>query len=163
MSTAGMLEITTPTDCDIVMTRVFAAPRHLVYRAYTTPALLTRWLGVFGKWSLDVCEVDLRVGGRFRYVWRDTGGREMGMTGTYLEIVPDARLVSTEVFDDHWYEGEATATVTFVEHAGRTTLTMAMRYGSKAIRDGVLKSGMQDGVGKSFDMLATVLSDLAAD
>jgi uncharacterized protein YndB with AHSA1/START domain len=158
MSTAGTLEITTPTDRDIVMTRLFAAPRHLVYRAYTTPELLKRWLGVFGKWSLAVCEIDLRAGGSFRYVWRDQAGREMGMRGTYREVVPDTRLVSTEIFDDPWYEGEALATVTFAEHAGRTTLTMTMQYGSKEIRDGILKSGMQDGVAKSFDMLEALLS-----
>jgi uncharacterized protein YndB with AHSA1/START domain len=158
MSTAGTLEVTTPTDREIAMSRVFAAPRRLVFQAYTTPDLLKRWLGVFGKWSLAVCEIDLRVGGTFRYVWRDTAGKEMAMRGVYREIVPDERIVATETFDDPWYEGEAVSTVTFVEHAGRTTLTMAMQYDSKATRDAILTSGMQDGVARSFDKLADVLA-----
>ena len=158
MSTAGTLEITTPTDRDIAMSRVFNAPRRLVFEAYTKPELLKRWLGVFGKWSLDVCEIDLRVGGTFRYVWRDQAGKEMGMRGIYREIVRDERIVSTETFDDPWYEGEALATVTFVETAGRTTLTMTIRYDSKKTRDAILQSGMADGVGKSFDMLAGLLT-----
>src|SRR6267143_1460851 len=94
------LQITTPTDREIAMTRVFDAPRRLVYDALTRPELVKRWLGVFGGWSLDVCEIDLKVGGKYRYVWCNADGREMGMGGVYREIVPNERIVNTEKFDD---------------------------------------------------------------
>ena len=96
--------------------------------AFTTPALLKRWLLGPDGWALVVCDLDLRVGGKYRYVWRrDRDGQEMGMGGVYREIVPDERIVSTEVFDDAWYAGEAVGTVTFVERGGRTTLTPSAR------------------------------------
>src|SRR6267143_2888304 len=94
----GKLKITTPSDREIAMTRVFDAPRNLVFDAWTKPELLKRWLGVRAGWSLAVCEIDLRVGGAYRYVWRkDSNGTEMGMRGVYREIVRPDRLVSTEV------------------------------------------------------------------
>src|SRR3954471_17741721 len=106
MRNTGALQVTTPTDREIVMTRVFDAPRRLVFDAFTRPELLKRWLGVLGGWSLEVCEVDLRVGGTYRYVWRGPDGTAMGMRGVHREIVPAERIVATEVFDDPWYEGE---------------------------------------------------------
>jgi uncharacterized protein YndB with AHSA1/START domain len=136
MDTSSTIKVTTPTDREIAMTRV----RRLVFDAYTKPELLKKWLGVFGGWSLVVCEIDLKVGGGFRYAWRGADGREMGMRGVYREIVPAERIVSTESFDVPWYEGEAVATVVFVEQGGSTTLTVTVRYASKEVRDGVLKS-----------------------
>jgi len=139
--TAGTLDISTPSDREIRMTRVFNAPRKLVFDAYTKPELLTRWMGVMPGWTWAVCEIDLRVGGTFRYLWRGPDGFEMGMRGTYLEITPPHRIVSTESFDQKWYEGECVETVTLEENDGRTTLTMLLRYDNQAVRDGVLRSG----------------------
>jgi uncharacterized protein YndB with AHSA1/START domain len=149
---SSALKITTPSDREIAMSRVFDAPRRLVYEAYTTPELLKRWLGVFNGWTLDVCKIDLRVGGAYRYEW-NRAAKNMGLSGTYVEIVPDARVVATEVFDDPWYEGKGLSTVTFDEAGGKTTLTMKMQYDSKEVRDAVLQSPMEQGVAASFDKL----------
>ena len=161
MKTVGSLTITAPTDREIVMTRVFDAPRQLVFDAYTKPELVKRWLGVFGKWTLPVCEIDLRVGGIARYVWRGPDGAEMGMTSVFHEIVVPERIVASEKFDDAWYEGEGLGTITFVEKSGKTTLTMAMTYESKSVRDAVLASPMETGVAASFDTLAEILAKSA--
>ena len=158
MKTVGQLTVSTPSDREIRMTRVFDAPRELVYEAYTKPELLKRWLGVFGGWTMPVCDIDLRVGGRYRYVWRGSDGHEMGMGGVYLEIIPGERVVTSEKFDDPWYPGEAIATVTFVESGGKTTLIMDVRYDNKEIRDGVLQSPMETGVAASFDALDRIVS-----
>lgn len=157
----GSLKVTTPSDREIVMTRVFDAPRRLVYEAYTKPELLKRWLGVHNGWSLAVCEIDLKVGGTYRYVWRGPDGMEMGMRGVYQELVPSERVVATEKFDQPWYEGEAVGTVTFDEQDGKTTLTMTIRYASKDIRDAVLQSPMEQGVAAGFNKLAELLPTLA--
>ena len=158
MKNTGNLKITTPTDREIAMTRVFDAPRRLVYDAHTKPELVKQWLGVFGGWSLDVCEIDLRVGGSFRYVWRGTDGKEMGMRGVYREIVPAERIVATETFDDPWYEGEAVGTTEFGEQGGKTTLTTTVRYVSREVRDAVLKTPMEHGLAASYDKLAGILA-----
>jgi uncharacterized protein YndB with AHSA1/START domain len=162
MTTAGTVRITTPTDREIAMTRVFDAPRALVFEAYTKPELLKRWLGAFGGWSLAVCEVDLRIGGTYRYEWRKANGINMGASGVYREVTPPERIVATERFDDEWYEGEAVATITFTERAGKTTLTHTMRYDSKQTRDAVLKSPMDTGVTASYDKLAELLASRSA-
>jgi uncharacterized protein YndB with AHSA1/START domain len=151
------LEITTPTDREIVMTRVFNAPRRLVFDAWTKPELLRRWLGVRAGWTMAVCEVDLRVGGSYRYVWRGPHG-DMGMGGLYREIVRPERIVCTEKFDDPWYEGEAIDTLVLVEADGKTTVTTTVTYVSREVRDAVLKSGMASGVGESYDKLDEVLA-----
>ena len=153
------LQVTAPGERDIVMTRVFDAPRTLVFDAYTKPELVRRWLLGPPGWSMPVCEIDLRVGGTYRYVWRhDTKGTEMGMGGVYREIVAPERIVSTERFDEAWYPGEAVGTLVLVERGGKTTLTVTMRYESRAARDAVLKSGMESGVAASYDRLATILA-----
>ncbi|MEO8140688.1 MAG: SRPBCC family protein, partial [Gemmatimonadota bacterium] len=139
------------------MTREFAAPRSLVFEAYTTPELLKRWLGVHAGWTLAVCEIDLRVGGLYRYVWRNSDGFEMGMGGAYREIVRPARIVATEAFDQSWYPGEAVTTLTLVEQGGRTTLTLTVLYESREARDAVLRSPMEEGVGEGFNKLAELL------
>jgi uncharacterized protein YndB with AHSA1/START domain len=159
MKSTGSLVVTTPSDREIAMTRVFDAPRKLVFDAWTKPELIKRWLGVFGKWSFVVCEVDLRVGGAYRYVWKGPDGVTMGMGGVFREIVKPERLVATEKFDDPWYAGEAIDTTTFVEKAGQTTLTTTVLYVSKEVRDGVLKSPMEGGVAKSYDNLAALLEE----
>jgi uncharacterized protein YndB with AHSA1/START domain len=156
------LKISTPSDREIAMTRAFDAPRSMVFDAWTKPALLNRWLGVFGGWSFVVCEIDLKVGGKYRYVWRGKDGNEMGMGGVFREIVRPERLVCTEKFDDPWYEGEAIDTTVFVERDDRTTVTTTVLYASKEVRDAVLKSPMEGGVSKSYDKLAELLAAMPA-
>ncbi|HEV8264771.1 MAG TPA: SRPBCC family protein [Gemmatimonadales bacterium] len=153
------LKITTSGDRELVMTRVFDAPRKLVYAAHTKPELVQRWLLGPDGWSMPVCEMDVRVGGTYRWVWRhDTNGTEMGMGGVYREVVAPERLVATEKFDEAWYPGEALNTLVLVEQGGRTTLTQTMRYESRAARDAVIKSGMEKGVKASYDRLDDVLA-----
>ena len=158
--TAGTLDISTPSDREIRMTRVFNAPRKLVFDAYTKPELLTRWMGVMPGWTWAVCEIDLRVGGMFRYLWRGPDGLEMGMRGTYLEITPPHRIVATESFDQKWYEGECVEAVTLEENDGRTTLTMLLRYDNQAVRDAVLQSDAASGMEAGFSNLAALLPTL---
>src|SRR5436309_10857145 len=136
------LQVTTPTDREIAMTRVFNAPRRLVFAALTRPELVKRWLLGPPGWSMPVCEIDLRVGGKYRYVWRrDSDGTDMGMGGVYREIVAPERLVATERFDQAWYPGEALNTLVLVEKEGRTTLTQTTRYETRAARDAGSESG----------------------
>ena len=163
MKNAGTLQLAARGEREIVITREFDAPRHLVFDALTKPELLRRWLGVFGGWSMPVCEVDLRVGGTFRYVWRKPDGKEMGMRGVFREIVPPERIVNTESFDDPWYPGEAVGTAVLVEHEGKTTLTTTVTYASREARDGVLKSGMESGIAASYDKLAGILASTPAE
>jgi uncharacterized protein YndB with AHSA1/START domain len=155
MKNTGTLKVTTPTGREIVMTRVFDAPRSLVWDAFTKAELLKRWFGPRG-WSLVVCEVDLRVGGGFRFVLRGPDGRDMGMRGVYREIVPPERSVHMESFDD--YPGESQVTAVMVEEGGKTTLTATVLYPSKEIRDAVIQSGMEHGAAESYDKLAELLA-----
>jgi len=154
------LTLTTRGDREIVMTRVFDAPRTLVFDAWTKPELLKLWLHGPEGWSLPVCEIDLRVGGSFRYLWRHTNGNEMGMRGVYREIVAPERIVATEKFDEPWYPGEAVGTIVFQERDGQTTLTQTLLYESRAARDGVLKSPMEGGVAQSYNRLAELLASM---
>jgi uncharacterized protein YndB with AHSA1/START domain len=155
----GLLEVTTPSDREIAMTRVFNAPARLVFDAWTKPELIKRWLGVRAGWTMAVCEVDLRVGGAYRFVWRGPD-MTMGMGGLYREIDRPVRLVSTEKFEDPWYEGEAVDTMVLVEHDGKTTVTTTVRYVSREVRDAVIKSGMATGVAEGYDKLAELLPSL---
>jgi len=162
MNNTGTLKVTTPSEREIAMTRVFNAPRRLVFDAWTKPELLKRWLGVRGGWSMVVCEVDLKVGGTYRFVWRKgPDGPEMGMGGVYREVVPPERLVATESFDDPWYPGEALDTTVLVEQGGKTTVTTTVLYASQEVRDAVLKSPMERGVAESYDKLAELLASSA--
>jgi uncharacterized protein YndB with AHSA1/START domain len=155
MQNTGTLQITTPSDREIVMTRVFDAPRQLVFDAFSKPELLKRWFGPRG-WSLVVCEVDLRVGGGFRFVLRGPDGKEMGMRGVYREIVPPERSVHMESFDD-WPGAESQVTTVLVEQGCKTTLTATVLYPSQEVRDAVVKSGMEHGAAESYDKLAELL------
>ena len=157
MLNTGTLKVTTPTDREIVLTRVFDAPAHLVYKAFTDPELLKRWFGPHG-WSLTLCEVDLRVGGEWRYVLKGPDGTTMGMGGVYQEIVPGQRTVHTESFDD--YPGDSVITTVLTEHDGKTTLTATARYESKEVRDAVVESGMEHGAAETYDRLAELLPTL---
>jgi uncharacterized protein YndB with AHSA1/START domain len=162
MKNTGKLQVTTPSDREIAMTRAFDAPRSLVFDAFTRPELIKRWLGARPPWYMAVCEVDLRVDGAYRYVWRQEGGTEMGMSGVYREIVRPERIVCTEVFDDKWYEGEALDTMVMTERDGTTTVTTTVLYESKEARDGVLKSPMESGVEESYQRLDELLSSTPA-
>jgi uncharacterized protein YndB with AHSA1/START domain len=161
MKNTGILQVTTPSEREIAMTRVFDAPRSLVFDAWTKPELLKRWLGERGGWTFAVCEVDLKVGGTYRFVWRGPDGTEMGMGGVYREIVRPERLVATEKFDDPWYEGEALDTTVLVEKDGKTTVTTTVLYKSQQVRDAVLKTPMERGIAESYDKLAEVLASNA--
>lgn len=155
MKNTGTLTVTTPTDREIEMTRVFDAPRRLIWDAFTKPELLRRWFGPRG-WSLVVCEVDLRVGGGFRFVLRGPDGRDMGMRGVYREIVPPERSVHMESFDD--FPGESQVTAVWSEQLGKTTLKVTVLYPSQEVRDAVIQSGMEPGAAESYDKLAELLT-----
>ena len=159
MKNTGTLQVTTPSDREILMARVFDAPRHLVFEAMTRADLLKRWFGPHG-WSLVVCEVDLRVGGGFRFVLRSPDGTDMGMRGVYREIVRPERSVHLETFDD--YPGESQVTSVLVERGGQTTLTANVLYSSKEVCDAVIASGMEHGAAESYDRLAALLASLPA-
>ena len=159
MKATSTLQLTTPSEREIAMTRVFDAPRTLVFDAHTKPELVRRWLLGPPGWSMPVCEIDLRVGGKYRYVWRhDRDGTMMGMGGVYREIQAPERLVATEKFDESWYPGEAVDTIVLIEHGGKTTLTQTMLYESREARDAVLKSPMEQGVAAGYDRLAELLA-----
>jgi len=148
---------------EIIMTREFEAPRKLVFDSLTKPELVSRWLLGPEGWTMPVCEIDLKVGGSYRYVWRhDAKGTEMGIRGLYREIAPPERIVHTEKFDEAWYSGEAIITTVLAEHAGRTTLTMTILYDSRETRDNVLKSGMERGVMASYNRLEDLLAQLVS-
>lgn len=160
---ANTLTITAHGDRELVMTRDLDAPRRLVWQALTRPELLKRWLGVHNGWTLAVCEIDLRVGGAYRYVWRGPDGMEMGMGGIYREIVEPERIVSTEQFDQSWYPGGAVGTMVLSEHAGRTTMTTTMLYDSREAREAVLQSPMESGMAAGYNALEAVLAAMAAE
>jgi uncharacterized protein YndB with AHSA1/START domain len=155
------LKVEARGEREIVITRSFDAPRRLVFEALTRPELLKRWLGVFGGWSMAVCEVDLRVGGEYHYVWQGPDGATMGMRGTFREITPPERIVNTEKFDQPWYPGEAVGTAVLTEHGGRTTLTTTVLYDSREIRDGALQSGMEQGIAAGYATLDEIFASQA--
>src|SRR5713101_7802158 len=154
------LQITTPSDREIAMTRVFDAPRRLVFDAFTKPELVKQWLLGPPGWAMVVCEVAAKVGDRYRYVWRHDSGAEMGLGGVLREIVPPERIVATEKFDQSWYPGEAVGTIILVEQDGKTILTQTIIYESREARDVVLKSPMEQGMAASYNRLAEVLVSL---
>jgi uncharacterized protein YndB with AHSA1/START domain len=156
MQNLGTLKVTTPSDREVVMTRVFDAPRTMVFDAFTKCEFLKRWFGPRG-WSLAICEGDFRVGGNWRFVLRGPDGTEMGMRGAIREMVRPERLVHAESFDD--YPGESLVTTELVETRGKTTVTITVRYESKQIRDAVVASGMEHGAAETYDRLAEYLDD----
>ena len=160
MKNTGTLKLTTRGDREIVMTRIFDAPRSLVFEAFSKPELVRQWLLGPPGWSMPVCEIDFRVGGRYRYVWRHANGQEMGMGGVHREIVVPERIVATEKFDESWYPGEAVGTIVLVEQGGKTALTQTVLYESREARETVLKSPMEQGVAAGYDRLAELLATL---
>jgi uncharacterized protein YndB with AHSA1/START domain len=152
------LKVEARGDREIVMTRVLDAPRHLVFDAFTKPELVKQWLLGPPGWSMPVCEIDLRAGGKYRYVWLNDKGTKMTMGGVYQEIVVPERIVATEKFDDAWYPGEAIGTTILIERDGKTTLTQTMLYESREAREVVIKSPMEQGVAISYDRLERLLA-----
>lgn len=151
------IDVSTPTDHEIHVSRVFDAPRDLIFACHTEPDLVRRWLLGPPGWSMRVCEIDLREGGAYRYVWRsDAGDREFGFRGTYHEVVAPERVVHTEWPDgvDGADGGEAICTLTLTEQGGGTLLVHSMRFPTTALRDQALQSGMTDGMATSYDRLA---------
>lgn len=159
MSNAATLQVTTPTDREVVMTRVVDAPRQLVWEAWTSPKHVPRWMLGPEGWSMPVCEIDMRPGGTWHFVWRKANGTEMEMKGIYKDVAPPERLVSTEKWGPEW--PETINTLTLVEKAGRTTVTQTTRYPSKDARDAALKTGMSEGASQSFDRLDQYLQAMA--
>jgi uncharacterized protein YndB with AHSA1/START domain len=154
-------KMTTPSDREIQVTRVFDAPRDLVFETFTKPELVRRWLLGPPGWSMPVCEIDLKVGGAYRYVWHnDSDGREMGLDGVFREIVSPKLLVATE--NPTWYSGEALDTTTFVEEGGATRMTITVLYQSTEVRDASLKSGMDRGMAMSYNRLEELMSSMLA-
>ena len=159
---SGTATVTLPTDEQILITRAFDAPRHLVYEAWTTPELVRRWWHA-NRGEMTICEIDLRVGGAWRYVMVANEGFEVAFRGEYREIVTDERLVNTEIFegipdaDDH----AGLITVTLTEQDGRTFMEMLCEYRDKSDRDAVIDSGMEGGMQESMDALEQVAVSLA--
>jgi uncharacterized protein YndB with AHSA1/START domain len=157
-ASSGTAIVTLPTDTQILVTRQFDAPKHLVYEAWTTPELLKRWWSA-RRGEMTVAEVDLRVGGAWRYVMIAHGEFEVAFHGEYLEIVPNERIVSTEVYEAI-PDVQATSTATFTESDGRTTLTLLIEHPSQETRDGHVNSGMEDGLQDALDDLERVAISL---
>ena len=156
----GKLMIDTRGERELLMTREFDAPRELVWKCHTEPKLVQRWLLGPPGWTMPVCEIDLRVGGAYRYLWRNADGREMGMGGVHKEIVAPERLVTSEKFDDDWTGGETLNTLTLTQHGAGTIYTLAVLYATAAGRAAALKSGMADGMEAGYARLDDVLASL---
>jgi uncharacterized protein YndB with AHSA1/START domain len=158
---SGTAKVTLPADEQILITREFDAPKHLVFRALTTPELVRRWWHA-NRGEVTICEIDLRVGGAWRYVSVTPDGFEVAFHGEYREIVPDERIVSTEVYEGApgGDENGTVNTVTLVEQDGRTTMTTLVQAPSKEIRDAIIDSGMEAGMQDAFDLLEEVAVSL---
>jgi uncharacterized protein YndB with AHSA1/START domain len=155
---SGTAKVTLPTDEQILIAREFDAPKDLVYKAWTTPELVKRWWHA-NRGEMTTCEIDLRVGGGWRYAMVTPDGFEVGFHGEYREIVPNERLVSTEVYEG-MPDGEAIDTLTLTEVDGRTTLEILVQHQSKEHRDAHIASGMEDGMQDAMDLLEQVAVSL---
>jgi uncharacterized protein YndB with AHSA1/START domain len=158
MASSGTAVVTLPADTQILISREFAAPKHLVYRVYTTPELIRRWwAGKRGR--VTSAEVDLRVGGRWRFVMVTPGGFEVAFNGVYREIVANERIVNTEVYEAH-PEAEVLDTVTLLESSGRTTLVILVDAPNREVRDAIIESGMEGGMQEGMDILEQIAIEL---
>ena len=159
MNTENTLQLTTPSDREITMTRVFNAPCAMVFAALTQPELLQRWFVGMPGWILTVCEIDLKVGGVYRYTWRRPDGSEMALRGVYREVNPPTRFANTQSFDTGCVDSsdDPLSTTVLSEHNGQTTLTCTTLYPSKEMRDAMLKTPMEKGASVAYDRLADLL------
>jgi uncharacterized protein YndB with AHSA1/START domain len=158
VTSSGTATVTLPTDEQILITREFDAPKHLVYKAWTTPELVGRWWHA-NRGDMKVAEIDLRVGGTWRYVMETEDGIEVGFHGEFREIVPNERIVSTEVFEGYG-DAESVNTLTLTEADGRTTATILVQHSEKAHRDAHIESGMEAGMQDALDLLEKVAVSL---
>ena len=154
-ASTGSTKYTTPSDREVVVTRVVNAPRRLVFAAWTEPRHLQRWLTGPEGWTMPVCEIDLRPGGRWRYVYRKASGKEMTLTGSVLEVVPPERFVTTESWGPEW--PDTVNTLVLTETEGRTTIALTITYVSKEARDAALDTGAMDGMNRAFELLDELL------
>jgi len=161
MSAPGKkVNVSAEGEMSVLITRTLNARRELVFDAHTKAELVKRWMLGPDGWTMPVCEIDLRVGGKYRYVWRrEATGHEMGMGGEYREIERPEKLAATEKFDNPWYEGEAFSTLTLVETNGQTLLRNVVTYSSREARDGVLKSPMEEGIEVGYNRLESILAE----
>ena len=157
---SSKVKVTAKGDREFVITRTFAAPRALVFDAFSKPEMVKQWLNGPPGWTLSVCEIDLRVGGKYRYVWSNSAGADkgLGMGGVYKEVKRPERIVNTEKFEPAWYAGEALSTMVLTEEKGITLMTITARYGSKKTRDGILASPMEGGLEFSYQELDALLA-----
>jgi len=157
-------KVSTPTAREIRVTRDFDAPRRLVFDAFTKPELVRRWLLGPPGWTMPLCEIDLRVGGAYRYVWRsEQDGSQMALGGVFREITPVERLIATEKFDDAWYPGEALDTTVFIEIGAITRTTITILYESQEARDTARRSGMEHGMAAGYERLEKLLPTLSGE
>ena len=161
MAFGGPLTVTTPADDQIVITRQFDAPRHLVFACYTQPALIRRWLNGAEGWVMTECAFDPNVGGKYRYVWKAPSGYVMAMGGVVREIEPVERVVTAEKYEDDWTGGETIVRLELAERDERTTAMTTITYSSKEARDGALSTPMAEGMEFGFKKLDTVLTEIA--
>ena len=165
MTNTRTLNVTTPSDCEIVVTRDFDAPRSLVWKAMSEPELLKRWCYGPPGWSMVTVDDDLRVGGKYRWVWSHEDGKEMALTGVYREVQPPERVVRTEVFEFGCVPmpGEQVSTMVLIEQAGRTMLTLTIVYASKEARDAALATGMDSGMAAGYARVDELLESLVKE
>ena len=159
MTQDNRTQLTTPSEREITLTRLFDAPRALVWKAWTRPDLVERWMIGRPGHILQVCEMDFKVGGALRYVWIIEEDREMGLKGVFRDIKAPERIVHTEIFDD-WPDNETLVTTLFTEDDTRTMVAMTIRYESEETRDIVLKSPMQEGVAHTYRNLDRLLTEI---
>jgi uncharacterized protein YndB with AHSA1/START domain len=158
---AKPVTVTTPSDREVRVVREFDAPAKLIWDCHTQPDLIRRWMLGPPGWSMPVCEVDLSVGGAYRYRWRnDADGKEFGSGGEHREISPYQRLVTVERMEG--FDGESVNTITFDEHDGATTMTITMRFPNKEARDGAMQTGMSDGMAQSYDRIDDIVAEQTA-
>ncbi len=155
------LKVTTPSDTEILMTRVFDAPRELVFEVMSKPEYIRRWWGCMDGFTMPVCDVDFRVGGKYRFVGRAPDGNEFGFSGEYLEIVAPAKIVNTEIFDP-FPDSPAHCTMTLEERDGKTYYRNLIKHDSQTARDAHVNSGMEYGAGLGLDVIEQIAQQLAA-
>jgi uncharacterized protein YndB with AHSA1/START domain len=161
-------QVTQPSDREVKVVRSFKAPRALVYRAFTEPALVRRWMLGPPGWSMPVCDMDVRAGGRYRWMWRsDENGSEFGFSGAFREVQPPSRLVHTERYEPGTVGGgypgqDAIVMTTFTEEGGVTTMETTIDFGSKEARDAAIATGMTGGMEQSYQLLDRLIAELSA-
>ena len=154
------LTVSTPNDRDVLVVRTFNAPREMVWTCFNSPEFVSRWMLGPDGWSMPVCEIDSRPGGTFRYVWANADGRDLKMTGTFVEVVPPERTVHIENFDEDWAGAPTEVTTLFTEADGVTTVTMTIRFESQDARDAARATGMTDGMETGYARLDALLAEL---